>query len=389
MSKHNNKSQAKHSSLFRGVLFFCRWSTRLFFLFVIVFVLIELSVIVVEKISLHTLSNKSTDEMTEFWAKGRGHRDPFPYIMFYPQPNLDVQDRYFGKQRSHLVTNNLGFRYKNDITSNKEPEEVRIFMLGGSVVFNGKTNRTTISGMLEDRLNGMKNRKYNYRCINAGTASFISDQELALLIHVIIDLKPDVVIVFDGFNDLWFPFYYEPRIGYPINWSAYENAFRNNTQIKEVMRSIDFFDGILSTSRLITRFRPDWTLENRVTQAFYKQMTKEHPIPPVPDIVEHLKLNWSKMYQFVRVHGVDVICILQPGNPEIRDKPFVEEFYSSMNEYIGYESQQLSMPYYTFDRILDGKPDFFVPGDPVHTWDEGHRIYVDEMMKILRKEAII
>ena len=83
-------------------------------------------------------------------------------------------------------------------------------MLGGSVVFNGLNNETTIAGMLEARL---KERFAGVmlRCINTGIISANSDQELVLLVQKVIDLKPDIVIAFDGFNDLNIPYNYEPR----------------------------------------------------------------------------------------------------------------------------------------------------------------------------------
>src|SRR5262249_39674439 len=49
-------------------------------------------------------------------------------------------------------------------------------------------------------------------------------QELALLVHRLIDLKPDLVIAYDGGNDLYEPWVYDPRPGYPFNFVTEEEA---------------------------------------------------------------------------------------------------------------------------------------------------------------------
>ena len=52
----------------------------------------------------------------------------------------------------------------------------------------------------------------------------MSGQELALLVHRLIDLKPDLVIAYDGGNDLFEPWGYDPRPGYPFNYLVEEEA---------------------------------------------------------------------------------------------------------------------------------------------------------------------
>ena len=62
------------------------------------------------------------------------------------------------------------------------------------------------------------------RTYNFGVLSFVSGQELALLVHRLIDLKPDLVIAYDGGNDLYQPWVYDPRPGYPFNFVTEEEA---------------------------------------------------------------------------------------------------------------------------------------------------------------------
>jgi len=366
------------------------WSTISVCVGLCLFVILEGTIIVVEKLHDKIAAHKGGKNVElPFTTQGVGHREPVPYYMFFTKPDLAVEDRYFGRQRSHLVTNNMGFRYSDDISAKKADGVYRIFLLGGSVVFSATSNETAISSILEKKLNERVKHVSTIQCINAGVASFISDQELALLVHRIIDLDPDLIIVFDGFNDIWFPFYYEPRVSYPINWTAYENAFQNNNNIRKVLHSINFFKGIRSTSRLITRFRPDLSLENSITHSFYQETAIEHPPPSVSEIVDHLSTNWTKMYHFARSYSVDMVCILQPCNPKVREEPFVNDFYTAMNARIAKAHQEQAMPWFTFDRMLDAQQSLFVPGDPVHTWDTAHELYAAAMIRTIDNSGLI
>jgi hypothetical protein len=114
-----------------------------------------------------------------------------------------------------------GFRTR-EIVNPKPAGEIRIFFLGGSTVIGGYQVETTIPGVVEAQLhaNGLPQaRTYNF-----GVLSFVSGQELALLVHRLIDLKPDLVIAYDGGNDLYEPWVYDPRPGYPFNFVTEEEA---------------------------------------------------------------------------------------------------------------------------------------------------------------------
>ena len=184
-------------------------------------------------------------------------RFPAPYVMFHAEPNKSVDhDQRQGRngERSFVQTNSLGFRHTEEIAHGKPAGEKRIFALGGSVLFNGLRNETTITGRLEQALNEdggatvppAAGRRTTYKVINASIVSGDSDQELAVLVHRIADLSPDVVLVFDGFNDIWTRLYYEPRIGHPINWTSIENAHHNNRMIRDSLAGLKPLDHLLA-----------------------------------------------------------------------------------------------------------------------------------------------
>jgi hypothetical protein len=104
----------------------------------------------------------------------------------------------------------------------KEPPkakgDLRIFMLGGSTVAYGKP---PLPVYVEQELKrrGLK----GIHVFNYGVIAQNSSQELALLVFHVLDSEPDIVVLYDGGNDILGPLLYDPRPGFPFNFLAYEN----------------------------------------------------------------------------------------------------------------------------------------------------------------------
>jgi hypothetical protein len=155
----------------------------------------------------------------------RPWREPRPYFMFGGPSDgrtVTVLPHMGGDTGRPVKLNSEGFRVEREIPNQKPPDELRIFVLGGSTVVGGHPLAATIPGVIEAHLraNGLPQaRVYNF-----GVVSFISGQELALLVHRLIDLQPDVVVAYDGGNDMFSPWIYDPRPGYPFNYVTEEEA---------------------------------------------------------------------------------------------------------------------------------------------------------------------
>ena len=84
-------------------------------------------------------------------------------------------------------------------------------MIGGSTVFgSGLSNdRETIPYQLFKKFN----EKYdNVEVINAGISSITSFEELYIIENILVNLKPDMIIVYDGVNDIGYKRINEPEI---------------------------------------------------------------------------------------------------------------------------------------------------------------------------------
>jgi|GEM_PF-2562235 len=191
----------------------------------------------------------------------RPWREPRPYFMFGGPTDgrtvnlLPAMDEGAG---GAVRLNAEGFRIDRPIVTPKPADEVRIFFVGGSTVIGGRPIENTIPAVVEAQLqaNGLPHaRAYNF-----GVLSFVSGQELALLVHRLIDLQPDLVIAYDGGNDLFEPWFYDPRPGYPFNFvteeeamSALANAQGDAKTIASLSRDSALLQALLGTGDWASR----------------------------------------------------------------------------------------------------------------------------------------
>jgi lysophospholipase L1-like esterase len=118
----------------------------------------------------------------------------------------------YGRVDRHIDAQ--GFRRDQDVSLEKPPNTVRVFIAGGSTAYGWTTgwpdinpdlerlyNNQTISYYLEQDLN-QDLRSKHWEVINAGSPSYTMNVELAQIQSVLLRYRPDCVILLDGHNDL-------------------------------------------------------------------------------------------------------------------------------------------------------------------------------------------
>lgn len=126
---------------------------------------------------------------------GGGGIDYEPYTVITLKPNFK-----FKIKNIDYTTNSLGFRSR-EVVAPKAKRTKRIVILGGSTVQGGLNQQWTISHYLESAL---RKKNPNVEVVNAGILGFSSSTELSLMINKVLDLEPDLVLVFDGRNDVFY-----------------------------------------------------------------------------------------------------------------------------------------------------------------------------------------
>lgn len=126
-------------------------------------------------------------------SMGGGAYEPYQVVSLKPNYRFQFKNVEY-------IHNSLGFRGE-DIVVPKRPGTFRVVIIGGSSVQGGYNERWTISYYLANKL---KATHENVEVINAGVVGAMSQNELAILQIKVIDLKPDLAIIFDGRNDLYY-----------------------------------------------------------------------------------------------------------------------------------------------------------------------------------------
>jgi len=152
------------------------------------------------------------------------------------QKTLSVGYKLIPNQKNeYWQINDKGFRDREPLPIIKPANEIRVFLLGSSTAFGygSLSDQKTISELLEARLNKRvkqqksspelyrseilpanpalqakaqqkpaKIKSSNYRVINAAVPGYVSGNQVAQLALEIMSYKPDILVVFNGYEDL-------------------------------------------------------------------------------------------------------------------------------------------------------------------------------------------
>ena len=119
------------------------------------------------------------------------------YEVQYSVSNIDPNQHF-----STININTEGFRGK-DISPLKPDDTFRIFIIGGSTVYGtgAESDITTIPGFLQIEFDNY-DADYNVEIVNAGISGGWSFSEIQLIKNKILNLQPDMLVIFEGWNDL-------------------------------------------------------------------------------------------------------------------------------------------------------------------------------------------
>lgn len=192
------------------------------------------------------------------------YREYDPYLLWIPRANISGYDKH-----SSFKMNNYGFRNSYDIVKEKEPGVFRIIVLGGSMSWGtgASSNDTVWTAALEDILR--KNHSGRVEVLNACCSGYTSFQELVYLEFKLLQFSPDMVIVLDGYNDLFMSARY-PEDKYGDNVSVYYEAkkkFFNGSLMAQVLGLVanrSHFYALFDRARQKIRYERGRSLSGRL-----------------------------------------------------------------------------------------------------------------------------
>jgi len=238
-----------------------------------------------------------------------------PYTIYKNLPN----------QKTQAVTiNALGFRGRETQSIGGKKKE-RIIVVGGSCVFGtGVSNDSETFHVMLENLNN------KYEVINAGVVGFLSGQELTYVVTELVDYRPDIIIAFDGWNDLFFTWYHDVWFGRQreSNEMGFNcNVFLTRIEAQLVANYLSqvgifssfkrFFNVLVDQSVIVS------TIQEKI--AGFKQksypfgltekrgdVTKQRDDDYFEKITNTYTKNLKKMHDFCHSQGIKFLVVFQP-----------------------------------------------------------------------------
>lgn len=274
-----------------------------------------------------------------------------------------VWDITIGKEQLDI---NLGHNYIADskypgimVYGEERETDYKIAVLGGSTTDGAMYPFKPWAKLLYEEL-GQK----DVTVYNGGVRGYTSGQELIKLIRDILPLKPDMVIVYDGVNEVntntRFPFSFE------YSYKVFEYA---NMHLED-----------------------DYIVDNT------KEVCQGVEVECKMDCFDNWLCNMQSMYALTEQRNIKFFCFCQPWLPSKKDKTEKDKnillsmsgvvLDSLLNKsFRSHLEQRSSIPEYIYDlsHIFDGKDVYM---DLCHVWEEGNRVIAGEIKKVIQPAIV-
>ncbi|OGH02163.1 MAG: hypothetical protein A2557_05260 [Candidatus Lambdaproteobacteria bacterium RIFOXYD2_FULL_56_26] len=292
--------------------------------------------------------------------------DPYSGYRYAPQQIYEGKCEHEKQKdiKTIIKTDSHGFR--SDNIGPKVNGTIRIAMVSGSAGHSGCENETTIIGYLSEIMN-KDGKKVEF--INASHVGYISKQELAVFVEELLDMNIDLLVAYDGYNDLDNYTSAVPVIGWPgLYWSAVHNP-----------RKLPLDD-------------------------------LEHPNPkyastPAEEIVQVRDFylsNVEKMAKIAHAYNIKFLGVLQPAkNKQRAQKETCKKelaisarcdmhefyYYSVEDRFEKWDRQQHASGRYL--SLLDFVQDESIFLDVVHLPDSENKIVAEEIYRFIKAEQML
>jgi hypothetical protein len=161
-----------------------------------------------------------------------------------------------------LNINSHGFR-GGEITLEKPNDTYRIFMVGGSTMFGmgATSDEKTIPGFTQTLMDKLE-LDYDIEVINAGIQNANTQTEITLIEQKIIKFNPDLIIMYDGWNDIREKFDADITLK---NWNTVcELGVKNNFEVIVSLQPIAGFGNKILTNQESTYATTGLDYENNI-----------------------------------------------------------------------------------------------------------------------------
>jgi lysophospholipase L1-like esterase len=307
---------------------------------------------------------------------------PHHYLGYYPTPN------YRKGLTSH---NSLG--YRDDEFAPDKPDGVyRIVVLGGSSTYDVRIedNHETFTAQLEKMLND----EYGYQnveVINAGVPGYSSWEMLVDLEFRVLDLEPDLLIIYEGTNDvharLVEPTAYRgdnsgrrrPWQAPPVGLWEHSALLRILSRLANLTRQVSIDDFVSAPTFL------SWPYESRLSASDLSPAEILQDNPPT-----YFRRNLEDMIAIADEQGVEVVLATWAYSPFLRDyasKPAYQLGFEENNSVAREVAISHHIPLFDFAGVMPQDPKYWADGR--HSNAAGAALKASLFAEYLQSEGLL
>jgi lysophospholipase L1-like esterase len=307
---------------------------------------------------------------------------PHPYLGYSPTPNY---------RKGGTFHNSLGYR-NNEFPLEKPPGVYRIVALGGSSTYDVRIedNDKTFTAQLEKVLK----EKYGYQSvevINAGVPGYNSWEVLINLEFRVLDLDPDLIIVYEGTNDV------HARMVEPSSYRGDDSGRRQIWRVPRVplwehsallrilSRKMNFtrqvsVDDFVSPSTYLS-----WPFEYRLNEDGIDPSEILKQNPPI-----FYRRNLENMIAVAREHGVNIMFSTWAYSPYFNDyasKEAYQQGFEENNRVMKEVANQNQIPVFDFASMMPQDPSYWADGR--HSNEAGAMLKASLFAEFIDNEGLI
>lgn len=337
--------------------------------------------------SIKQLEKKHTD-IKPRWSVHR-------YLGHYPTP---------GFKKGENKHNSLGYR-EDEIALPKPERQFRIVCLGGSTTYTTslKDFQMSYPNLLEKELHerGFK----NINVINAGVGAYTSWESLINFELRVLDLEPDMIIIYHGVNDILARFVWPPDAYKGDNSGASSAASMSMPSILEystLMRYLMIRLGIVRSHSTLERSlkkTPETNYsaefyyqkaENRYPAGIFKQVSAEKML--MTNKPEYFRRNIENIIAIAQFREIETVIATFAYCPNFDDNPIVscKEYvlaYDEMNQVLKSLSQKMHVNIFDFADVFPKDKIYFTDG--IHVNADGVKLKAKMFADYLIDEELL
>jgi lysophospholipase L1-like esterase len=272
---------------------------------------------------------------------------PHQYLGYYPTPNYT---------KGLTAHNSLGYRGR-EVTIEKPRGVYRIVTLGGSSTYDVRIedNAQTAAAQLE-RLLREEYGFANVEVINAGVPGYNSWEILANLEFRVLDLDPDLVIIYEGTNDVHArmvdPAAYRgddsgrrrPWQVPPVAWWEHSALLRIVSRTANLTRQVSVDDFVSAPTYW------SWPFEARLEARDLDPAAVLEANPPV-----YWRRNLNNMIAVAQQNGVEIMLSTWAYSPYMQDyasESYYQQGFQENNDVVRDVANEQGIPLFDFVKVM-------------------------------------